>query len=233
MIYCCDSCDEVSLVFQNATTQNLFEEWDAPNEWFFSEVTRKLYHYYNESVKTIPADVKFEATTTAELVRIEANMSHPAVNISFKGIGFKDTRYTYLDPHEMPSGGDWALQRSGALFMEGTEGTLVDACTFSRLDGNAITVSGYNRHVTISRNEIVWTGDNAIALWGKTTIPAADCPECASRAPGFGFDGTAGTQPRFTNVVNNLIHELGIFEKQSSMVFQAKTCQNTVHGNIF
>ena len=50
------------------------------------------------------------------------------------------------------------LQRSGAFFMEGTVGTLIDACTFPRLDSNAITVPGYNRNVTISRNEIAWTG---------------------------------------------------------------------------
>jgi hypothetical protein len=42
-------------------------------------------------------------------------------------------------------------------------------------------ISGYNRNTTISRNEIAWTGDNAIAAWGKTTIPAADCPECATK----------------------------------------------------
>ena len=119
------------------------------------------------------------------------------------------------------------------ILQEGTVGTLVDACIFSRLDGNAITVSGFNRNVTISRNEIAWNGDNAIAVWGKTSIPKSDCPECAKRAPGFGYDGTAGTQPRFTRVVDNFVREIGIFEKQSSLYFQAKSCQNTVTRNIF
>lgn len=112
-------------------------------------------------------------------------------------------------------------------------GTTIDACTFSRLDSNAVTVSGFNRNVTISRNEIAWTGDNAIAVWGKTTIPPSDCAECAARAPGFGYDGTNGEQPRFTKVVGNFVHELGIYEKQSSLYFQAKSCQNTISGNIF
>ena len=58
-----------------------------------------------------------------------------------------------------------SLQRSGAFFMEGTEHTLVDSCIFSRLDSNAVTISGYNRHAVVQRNEIRWTGDNAIAVW--------------------------------------------------------------------
>jgi hypothetical protein len=150
-------------------------------------------------------------------VSILADRGNPAINITIRGIGFKDTMYTYMDPHEMPSGGDWCLQRSGAVFMEGTVGTIVDACTFSRLDSNAITISGFNRNVTISRNEIAWNGDNAIAVWGKTSIPKSDCAECAARAPGFGYDGTAGEQPRFTKVVDNYVHEIGIFEKRACM----------------
>jgi hypothetical protein len=71
----------------------------------------------------------------------------------------------YLEPHGTPSGGDWAVSRTAALFLQGiylpivlvfiflpsaiilifTSGT-VDAvvanCTFSKLDGNAIFLSG-------------------------------------------------------------------------------------------
>ena len=42
------------------------------------------------------------------------------------GVTLRDTRLTYLDPHGMPSGGDWALQRSGAVFLQGTEQCKVD-----------------------------------------------------------------------------------------------------------
>ena len=39
-------------------------------------------------------------------------------------------------PHGVPSGGDWALDRIGSLFLQGTEDVLIDNCTFERLDGN-------------------------------------------------------------------------------------------------
>jgi hypothetical protein len=37
---------------------------------------------------------------------------------------------------------DWALERHGALFFEGTEGLTVEECELQRLDGNGIMLSG-------------------------------------------------------------------------------------------
>jgi len=47
------------------------------------------------------------------------------------------------------------------------------------------------------------------------------------------IDGTDGEQPRFSNVSFNIVHEMGLYEKQSSPWFQAKSCQTTLMGNIF
>ena len=68
----------------------------------------------------------------------------------------------------MPSGGDWGLQRMGAIHLEGTQGVTIAECLVTRVDGNAIMLSGYNRNTTISRNEFVWIGDSVIASWGYT-----------------------------------------------------------------
>jgi len=49
-------------------------------------------------------------------------------------------RYLGTDPadlHGMPSGGDWALQRSGAILLEGTERATVDDNLLTRIDGAA------------------------------------------------------------------------------------------------
>ena len=75
--------------------------------------------------------------------------------VMYLGLGlctsFRDSAYTYLDPHGMPSGGDWGFQRTGAIFIEGTEHTLIDSCVFTKLDGNAVLISAYNRNATIQR----------------------------------------------------------------------------------
>ena len=36
----------------------------------------------------------------------------------------------------MISGGDWALDRFGAVFLQGTEGVTIEGCLFQQLDGN-------------------------------------------------------------------------------------------------
>ena len=87
-----------------------------------------------------------------------------------------------MEPRTNPSGGDWALEREGAVRLEGTEGATVSHCLFQRLDSNAISINGYNRYATVTRSEFVWLGQNAITSWGYTD----------------GNDGMGGEQPRFT-----------------------------------
>eukprot|EP01045_Picozoa_sp_COSAG04_P026976 COSAG04_NODE_3857_length_2468_cov_2.629802_2_plen_79_part_00 len=53
----------------------------------------------------------------------------PARNITIARIGFRDSSPTFLEPHGIPSGGDWSLQRTAAVFLEGTEGVAVEHCT--------------------------------------------------------------------------------------------------------
>lgn len=52
------------------------------------------------------------------------------------------------------AGGDWALQRTGAVFIQGTENVIVEDSYFTRLDGIAVMVSAYNRGLIIQRNEV-------------------------------------------------------------------------------
>jgi hypothetical protein len=66
------------------------------------------------------------------------------------------------------TGGDWALDRFGAVFLEGTEQVTVQNCYFEQLDGNGLFMSGYNRNTTVYQNEFAWIGGNAMAQWGFT-----------------------------------------------------------------
>ena len=205
--------------------ENVMEELDYPGEWFYDEQSKLLYLWYNDTSGTKPPQETLIVVTQLKThISIKATKSKPAVGISIRGVNFRDTAYTYMDPHGMPSGGDWALERMGALFFEGTENTLVDSCIFERLDGNGIMVSGYNRNTTIQRNEFSWIGSTAIALWGYTQ---------GTSVQGMGWDGTDGNQPRFSQILYNFVRELGIWEKQSSFYFQAKSGQNLLKGNIF
>ena len=41
--------------------------------------------------------------------------------MSITGVRFTAAAYTYMEPHGVPSGGDWALDRMGAGFLQGTQ----------------------------------------------------------------------------------------------------------------
>jgi hypothetical protein len=112
---------------------------------------------------------------------------------------------------------------AAALLLEGTEGASVTGCSFERLDGTALMVSGYNRDARITDNDFSWIGGSAMVAWGRTTgdPTGADGP-----------DGTGGDQPRYTLFARNVGRELGIWEKQSSFVFQAVTAGNHYEGNV-
>ena len=46
-------------------------------------------------------------------------MDKPVRDVSLSGLLFRDTASTFMDPHGLPSGGDWGLQRSAAVYMTG------------------------------------------------------------------------------------------------------------------
>jgi hypothetical protein len=204
------------------------EELDAPDEWHFDAATGELTWFFNATSGT-PPPAAVVATSLQSLVRVVGTAAAPARGITLAGLGFRDTAYSFMEPHGMPSGGDWALRRDAALFLDGTEDVTIDGCVMERLDGNAVMLSGYNRHAAVTRNEFAFTGDTVIASWGRTTSADATL---RALAPGLGEDMTGGDFPAFTNASFNWIHELGVFEKQSSAIFQAVTSQNHYEGNV-
>ena len=122
------------------------------------------------------------------------------------------------------------MQRTGAIYLDNVENIMINNNIFTRLDGNAISINRRARNVTILQNEIVFQGDSAVTNWGDTEPYTFDDYYPITS---MGWDGSNGNQPRFINFTQNFVHEIGIFEKQSSMWFQAKSCSNTIDRNIF
>lgn len=112
----------------------------------------------------------------------------------------------------------------GAVFVENSEHFSMSDCKMWRASGNGVMLSKYNQHARITHNEFAWMGGSAVAAWGWT--------DEISDGGVHGVDGTKGDFPRYTRVVNNLFHEIGVWEKQSSAFFQAKTAQSYLQGNL-
>lgn len=193
--------------------ENIFEELDAPNEYFYNETEQQLYWYPNGT--TFPTSGV--ATNLHRLFNIRGTMDDPVYNITFVNLTFTHTEPTYLEPYEVPSGGDYTIHRGGAVFAEGIDGFTVQQCLFDSPGGNGLFMSNYMRNAVVENNIFKFVGDYAIAAVGSSKL----------------MDGTSGEQPRGTKIVGNLIHDFGLFGKQTAAYMQSMSCQTEVTGNVF
>ena len=192
---------------------NIFEELDAPGEWFYDEMEQKVYLFPNDT-NDLPSSGS--GTFLQRLLEIRGSLGNPVYNVTVANITFTQTEPTFLERYEVPSGGDWSIHRGGAVFVEGADGFTMQQCLFDSPGGNALFLSNYVRNAIIEANEFKYSGDSAIAAVGSTEL----------------IDGTNGNQPRGTKIVNNMMREIGVYGKQTSAFFQSLTCQTEFDGNI-
>ena len=123
--------------------ENVFEEFDYPNEFFFDTQASKVYFYHNASNNAPPpADAEYVAPQLKSLFNVTSKSRwNPVKNVTIRGLKLTAARYTYMEPHGVPSGGDWALDRIGSVFLENTEDVTIDSNFFTRLDGNGVVCS--------------------------------------------------------------------------------------------
>ena len=192
--------------------ENIMEELDSPGEWFYNATTMKLYLYPNMSLPT-----EGVGTVLDVLIAIRGTMDIPVRQVSIVNVVFAHSAITFFKPYEVPSGGDWSVYRGGAVFVEGVDGFNLQGCLFDAVGGNGVVLSGYVRNAVIRENEFVWSGDSAIVSVGDSHL----------------IDGTLGTQPRGTRIIGNLVHENGVFGKQTCAYVQSLSCQTEITGNVF
>lgn len=196
--------------------ENIMEELDQPGEWFLDETTSTLYLYPNSTSCPDISKATVVAPQHATLVRMLGTIDHPVSHITFKGMIFTQTRPTYMDYYEVPSGGDWSIHRGASFFIQGATNVAIQNCSFNAVGGNAIFLSEYVRNATIEYNEITLTGDSAIAAVGRTGM----------------IDGMQPTYPANNLIRNNHIHDIGMYGKQISCFFQSMACGNVLQDNV-
>jgi hypothetical protein len=192
---------------------NIFEELDSPNEWFLDKDTRTLYFMPNETMPKV-----FVASQIPCLISISGSDHENSVNnVSVKGLILTETSRTYMRDYMVPGGGDWSVHRGGTMYLTNTRNITVTRNLFTQLGSNGLALIDYNDATTITLNEYVWLADSAIILVGSTN----------------GIDGfSMVTQPANTLIQSNLIHETGIYIKQSSPVLIAVSRSVSVVGNL-
>jgi len=145
---------------QHYYIENVLEELDEPGEWFFDANASILYFAPNVTGGSAAASkLELVAPLLDTLVSVKG-----AKDISFEGIDFTETRATYFEQYEVPSGGDWSIHRGGALFVEDSSNITISSCIFNQTGGNAVMLSNNVVDSRVTGNEFDHTGDSAIAV---------------------------------------------------------------------
>ena len=98
----------------------------------FDPTSKKLHFYPNSTTpgKDIVAPV------LAAIFRIEG-----AKGVSISGFKLTETRATFLEQYEVPSGGDWSVHRGATVEIVDSSDVTVSNCTFDQV-GSSSCASG-------------------------------------------------------------------------------------------
>ena len=159
--------------------ENVFEELDAPGEWFHDTKEGYLYYFPAQGVDLATAQVEAVlqikhllevygehktpvATMTLkggnrlpETVVQTHETTKPTGHLCFEGIRFTGTARTFMLTKEPLLRSDWTIYRGGAIHLRGTEGVVIENCRFEELGGNAVFVDGYNRGTVVRGNRFL------------------------------------------------------------------------------
>jgi len=203
------------LHFSRCYVDNVFEELNTPGEWYFDKREGALYYMPEDGEDMTTA--RIEVPQLRQLVEFRGTEDNPVHDITLSGFQFTHTTTIFMEPWEAPSMGDWAIHRSGAVFMEGAEDCTVENSLFHATGGNAVFMNNYNVRNKVSGCTFTETGESAVCLVGFN----------------MGRLGTARPFPDECIIHNNHIHHLGEYNTQVAGVFLA-CCQKTVvsHNDI-
>jgi len=144
--------------------EHVFEELDAPGEWYFDKEAAVLYYYPRSGQDLDQAVV--EVVSLRHLVEFNGSKEKPVSFIHLEGLVFKHTARTFMDNREPLLRSDWTTYRGGAIFFNGAEHCSITRCELDQLGGNSIFVNNYNRFITIEGCHIHESGANGIAFVG-------------------------------------------------------------------
>ncbi|MCL3781841.1 PDZ domain-containing protein [Prolixibacteraceae bacterium JC049] len=216
--------------------ENIFEELDAPKEWFLNKETNTLYFYPEQSVDLTKA--KVEVPIMTHLIDIVGTENEPVKNITIRGIDFRCTIPTYMQTKEPLLRSDWTIYRGGAILIEGATDITISGGHFDELGGNGIFVSNYARRINIESNHFEELGASAISFVGSPDAVRSPSFEYHESVAFDKLDRTVGpknnTYPAECRVYDNLIHDIGKIEKQIAGVQISMAAAITVsHNTIY
>jgi hypothetical protein len=200
--------------------ENIFEELDAPGEWFHDAKAGVLY--FKPDPDTDLGNATVEVVRLRHLVEFQGSAASPVRHITLQGFSFRHAARTFMDNKEPLLRSDWTIYRGGALLLTGTEDVRIRDCEFDQPGGNAIFVNNYNRRTLIKGCHIHDTGASGICFVGDPAAVRNPLFEYGQSQPLAKIDRTPGPKtdnyPADMVVEDCLIHGIGRVERQPAGV---------------
>lgn len=200
--------------------ENIFEELDAPGEWFHDSKTNTLYYMPEPGMDLEKAVL--EVVRLRHLVEFRGSNDNPVRSIVLSGFVFRHASRTFMDTKEPLLRSDWTIYRGGAVVLEGTEAIGIRDCEFDQPGGNAVFVNAYNRGARIKGCHIHDTGASGVAFVGLPKAVRNPLTDYGQRHDRAKIDLTPGPQspdyPADCTVEDCLIEGIGRVERQPAGV---------------
>ena len=199
--------------------ENVREELDAADEWFFDPATNVLSYYPHDDIER---SALLAGTATAEVSQRKniwsavGSSADPVHDLVLSNLNITQTAPTFFDTYEIPSGGDWSIYRGGAVFIENAERVEVSSVKFDQIGGNGVFMSNHVVDSVVSHNDFWRTGDTAILSAGSAKLADA-------RKPAF---------PQNNIITRNWIDTVGVYMKQTSCYFKSLSYNTTISNNV-
>ncbi len=216
--------------------ENIFEELDAPGEWFHNSKTNILYYCPAAGIELANASV--EISLLSELIEFQGTQQSPVKHIHLKGLSFRQTARTFMETKEPLLRSDWTIYRGGAVFFKGAEDCSIADSEFTQIGGNAVFASNYNRRLSVTGTHIHKVGASGICFVGSPDAVRNPLFEYEQQQSLKDIDLTPGPKsddyPADCLVDDCLIHELSTVEKQATGVQVSMASRITIrHCSIY
>ncbi|WP_228714459.1 right-handed parallel beta-helix repeat-containing protein [Posidoniimonas corsicana] len=205
---------------EHRMVENIFEELDAPGEWFHDATNRILYYMPIDGES--PEESVVEVVRLPRVIDIRGSLEEPVHNITLEGFVVRHAARTFMQTDEPLLRSDWAIHRGGALLVTGGEDIIIRDMEFDQLGGNAIFFNNYNRRVRVQGCHIHDVGASGVCFVGDADAVRNPLFEYRQKNDLQRIDRTPGPQsenyPADGVVEDCLIHGIGRVERQPAGV---------------
>ncbi|QDV45704.1 hypothetical protein Enr13x_55830 [Stieleria neptunia] len=200
--------------------ENIFEELDAPGEWYHDADTNRLYFMPPQGVDLGRA--KIEVVRLRHLIEFNGSADAPVRFITLQGFVVRHAARTFMETKEPMLRSDWTIYRGGAVLLSGSEDIRLLDFEFDQVGGNAIFVSDYNRRVVVKGCHIHDCGASGVCFVGDPDAVRDPLFEYRQKNDLVKVDRTPGPKsnryPADCVVEDCLIHGIGRVERQPAGV---------------